>query len=449
MTYCSLIFLLAFLPLTIILQVVDNSSEYKNFALVIMSALFLFWGRPVWILLLFLTTLPTWALGFMGASQKLLFKNLSVALAILVNGGAYAFFANAENLSSVMGFEIPALVGVGFYALSSIAYVSDCSLGLIKPEKNYFYILTYLTMFPTMLCGPLVRYSDIKDQLRVKDRMTADNVSHGFTRFIIGLSKVVILALPLKEVYSVCINSSTAYGSLFGIIVFILFFFTLFTGYTDMAIGLARIMGLTLPENFSSLDLSTGVTGAVMSFNKTVIRFIDDCVFSPVNSNAKNNIPLCIAIIIFSLILGVWFGGSAMTILFCLFIGILLVLEELLLSRFFAKTSRFIVGVYTVLAVFIALAIFAFGFADISPLTAVKNLTGGGNGNITPVWNTLSEHIFLIIFTALFMSPLRKLLKKLLVKTAANVKCGYGVVRIAQTIALTALYVICIFAVAV
>ena len=124
-------------------------------------------------------------------------------------------------------------------------------------------------------------------------------------------------------------------------------------------------------------------------------------------------------------------------------------LEELLLSRFFAKTSRFIVGVYTVLAVFIALAIFAFGFADISPLTAVQNLTGGGNGNITPVWDTLSEHIFLIIFTALFMSPLRKLLKKLLVKTAANVKFGYGVVRIAQTIALTALYVICIFAVAV
>lgn len=449
MTYCSLIFLLAFLPLAIILQVADNSSEYKNFALIIMSALFLFWGRPVWILLLFATTLVTWALGFMADSKKLSLKNISLALAILVNGGAYAFFANAENLSAVMGFSIPALVGVGFYALSSISYVSDCSLGLIKPEKNYFYILTYLTMFPTMLCGPLVRYSDIKDQLRFKNRMTADNVSCGFTRFVIGLAKVVILAMPLKEVYFVCINSATAYGSLFGIIVFIMFFFTLFTGYTDMAIGLARIMGFTLPENFSALNLSTGVTGAVMSFNKTVIRFVDDCVFSPINQNTKNNIPLCVAIILFSVILGVWFGGSAMTIIFCIFIGILLALEELVLSRFFAKTSRFIVGVYTVLSVFSALAIFAFGFADISPLEAFKNLTGGGNGNITVVWNALSEHIFLIIFTAIFMSPLRKLLKKLMVKTASNVKCGYGVVRIAQTISLTALYVICIFAVAV
>lgn len=449
MTYCSIIFLLAFLPLTIILQVVDNSSEYKNFALVIMSALFLFWGRPVWILLLMLTTVITWALGFMAGSQRLLLKNLSVALAVIVNGGAYAFFANAENFSAVLGFEIPALVGTGFYALSSIAYVCDCSHRIIAPEKNYFYILTYLTMFPTMLCGPLVRYSDVKSQLREKNRMTADNVSSGFTRFVIGLAKVVIIASPLGEVYSVCINSSTAYGAFFGIIAFILYFFTLFTGYTDMAIGLARILGFTLPENFSVLNLSAGVTGAVMSFNKTVIRFIDDCVFSPVNRNAKNSIPLCVMIIVFSAILGVWFGGSAMTIMFCLLIGILLVLEELVLSRFFAKTPRFIVAVYTALAILAALSLFAFGFADIAPATAINSLTGNGNGDIKPVWDILSEHIFLIIFAILFVSPLRRLLKKLMVKTASKVKSGYGIVRIAQTICLTALYVICVFAVAV
>lgn len=434
--YCDVLFVLVLLPLTLLLQTVDNSSEYKNFILVLSGMLFLAWGRPLWILLLLATTFIDYGAGFLAGSDSKAKKICGISLSVSVNSLVFVLFTFGKDFGLSI---LPTLFGIGFYSLRGISYTADCFHGKIKPEKNCFYILTYMSMFPLMSAGPLVRYGKLRPQLAVGNRINSSNVSEGYSRFIIGLAKAVLVAYPLGEVYSICINSANAYGTLFGIMIFILYFSFLFKGYTDMSIGMGKMFGFVFPENFSPLSLTSGITGAVMSYNRTVIGFIDDCVFSPVNRKAKSHAPLCIAILLFSLLLGVWFGGSICTVLFCAFFGVLVVLEELFISRFFAKTPKFIVAVYTSIMLLAGFSLFAFGFAELSPITAFSNLLGFGSGSFAPVAQAIKSNCILIAFAILFLTPLKDKAKLAVLKYCYVNDNGYATYRIFQTVSLAAL----------
>lgn len=448
MLFTNLIFIFIFIPVTIIIFSLDQSSEYKNFIMILASVVFLCWGRPVWVLLILLTTLADWGLGFLAHKKDKRSARAAVALSALSNLIVFVLFTFGEQiftnqLNMHMSIRFPVIFGIGFYCLRGFSYVMDCYGQKIKPEKNYFYILTYASLFQLFPAGPLVRYGEIKEQLRQGGRINAASLSDGFGRYTIGLAKVILIAKPLESVFEDCMTSSTALGAIAGAVVFFIFFYFLFVGYTDMSIGLGKVFGLHFPENFSKTSLSSGCTGAVMGYNTTVISFFDDAFLSPINRRAKGRMPLCAMIILFSAVLGVWFGATPESLLFCLYFGVVIVIEELFLGRIFAKLPRFIVRVYTIIVTIIGWTFFACSQSGISVKEFFRAFFVNANGNIDIVNKQLMAHCILIVFALLLITSLKDKLKHAIQKQAVRSENGYAVYRCLQTVALMVLFCTC------
>ena len=453
MQFTDLFFLFCFVPVTLLLSFLERSCEYKNFILFISSVLFFTWGRPFIVSLFLLTAVFDWGMGLLCAPEKSKAVRVTALTADLVMN-VFVFMLGARN-SLFEGIELLTLsdklipVGAMFYGIRGFSYVYDVFSGRTPVEKNPFCILTYMVSFPLMPAGPVVRYGQIRDQIR-KREITGEKINAGLTRITLGLTKLSVLAPVLQKLCEAGLseNEITVTGSWAGMLCYIFRFCVVFAGYTDMAIGLGKLFGFDYPESFKAIDMKKGIKGFANSFNSSLNHLMGDVIVKPLR--ARGQLLGFLGILFSSAVIGAWFSDSLFFIVAGLVTGLFIILEELFLKDTLEKILPLLTWLYTGIILFVVFALTRFD--SLSSLTQwAGGLIGRGEDYILSVAlkNAVTQNAFILAVSVLCYLPFSRsfFAKKL---TAVSEKSArlYGVVRIMQTIALSVMLMLSVIALA-
>ena len=356
MVFSSLAFLCVFLPVVLLLYNLSKNITYKNALLTASSLIFYAWGEPSLLILLiaasvvnYLLALGIGALGI-GAfndKEKRIGAKIFVALAIvfdilMIGVFKYAGFI-VESINSLLGLAVPVPnislpLGISFYTFQILTYVLDVYRKDTPVQKSYLKFLTFVSMFPQLIAGPIVRYSEIADGLDNR-KVTLSDFADGSTQFVIGLSKKVFLANfagDAKDVLFASATMPTVASSWLGIIFYSFQLYFDFSGYSDMAIGIGKMIGLKFPKNFDYPYISRSVTEFWRRWHMTLGSFFRDYVYIPLGGNRCRKPRWLLNIMIVWALTGLWHGASWNFVIWGLYYGVLLVIEKL----FFRKWSK-------------------------------------------------------------------------------------------------------------
>ena len=247
-------------------------------------------------------------------------------------------------------------IGISFFTFQALSYVIDIYKNRYKPSKSLLDFMTYISLFPQLVAGPIVRYQDIKEELKDKD-INENNIAKGITRFVIGLSKKVLLANVLGEIIKDLIEVDVLSSWLKPILYTLQIYFD-FSGYSDMAIGLGLILGFKFLENFDYPLLASSITDFWGRWHISLSSWFKDYVYIPLGGNRKGLLKQIINILIVWFLTGFWHGASWNFIIWGLYFGISLIIEKLFLKKYLDKT-KIIKHIYTILIVIISFLIFS------------------------------------------------------------------------------------------
>ena len=436
--YSDLIFIYGFLPITILLSFLDRSTEYKNLILVLTSAVFFTFGKPMIILLLFSTIIFDYLFGLGAGYGRKWFRTLSMFCSIIMNSSLYIIFC-WNSIFKNLGVEqltfskklIP--LCIAFYSIRGISYVGDVYKKRIKPEKNIFCLLVYMISYHFMVVGPIVRYGDISKQIRRRS-ITGQNLNDGLNRFVIGLAKVMILGLAFEKIKTAGLNMNelTPLGAWVGMLAFIGNIYFVFTGYTDMALALGTLNGFKYKENFLPLQLSGYVSGIVKGFNKLLTEFFEDFLVIPYKTDKAKYIA---GVLLSGILIGLWYGFSQNFLIFGLYFALLVIIERLFLKRILDKLPKIIGYCYTLLAVFIGSSIAYFAKLE-DFLRWFKALFGINTDHLVSanMKNKTLAYLFLLIIGIILMIPgIKNTIKTQIKSYSEKSEKNYALCRISQT----------------
>ena len=414
MVFSSLTFLYFFLPLSIIFYFSFKDIRIKNFVLLIFSFIFYAWGEPVWIILLLFSGLLDYFNGLLiDKFREIKFVRLGGLLSsIIINLGLLATFKYSDfiiqNVNFLLGttFTEPNIllpVGISFYTFQTLSYTIDVYKNEVKAEKNLVDFLMYVSLFPQLVAGPIVRYAEVAKETR--DRAFSwDAIHQGVNRFCLGLFKKVVLANSLgilvEKYLQVQFNDLSTPEAWFGIVLYSLQLYFDFSGYSDMAIGLGRIFGFNFPENFRHPYAATSVANFYQRWHMTLGRFLRDYVYIPLGGNKKFQIR---NILVVWFLTGLWHGASWNFVLWGLFLGVFMVIEKIL-KKYFDLLPRFALYAYALVVVNYSRSFFYFDDFDklsvfLGKLFYSPNPIGAG-------WlSDLASYSFLYVVAILFCIP--------------------------------------------
>lgn len=368
MLFSSIPFLYYFLPIVVTLYAIAPKF-LKNTVLLIASLVFYAWGEPKYVFLMIATVSVGYVLGiliekFRGRRLSKVFMTLSVVSSLAALGYfKYADFFIA-NFNRITGLSIPLLrlvlpIGISFYTFQILSYTIDVYRGTTEAQKNPINLATYVALFPQLIAGPIVRYSDISRQLTERTH-SFEKTAHGIRRFIIGLSKKIILANSLGELCDAFMQSgdkSVAFFWLFAFCYMLQIYFD-FSGYSDMAIGLGKLFGFEFMENFNYPFISKSITDFWRRWHISLGSWFRDYVYIPLGGNRVKKPRLLFNIFIVWFLTGFWHGAEWNFIIWGLYFGILLTVEKFYLSDFLKK-HKFFSHIYLVFFVAISFVIFS------------------------------------------------------------------------------------------
>ena len=374
MVFSSFVFLLLFLPITLALYYLAPKKA-KNGILFIASLVFYAWGEPIYILIMLFSTVFDYCNGL--ALERLEKKNKQaprkavLALSVIVNIGLLCFFKYTdfmiETVDSVGGLNLRTLnialpIGISFYTFQTLSYTIDVYRKQVKAQHNIINFGMYICMFPQLIAGPIVRYADIEHQLEINSRkINADNALNGAIRFALGLGKKVLIANQAGALWSEISAQSGASLSVawLGTLAFALQIYFDFSGYSDMAIGLAKMLGFDLLENFNYPYMSKSVTEFWRRWHISLGSWFREYVYIPLGGNRKGLPRQIVNLLIVWFLTGLWHGAGWNFVLWGLYFFVLLVIEKLFLLKLLKKLPAVFGHIYTLLAVLISWAIFA------------------------------------------------------------------------------------------
>lgn len=357
-----------FLPAMLIAYNISKSITYKNIILVIVSLFFYAWGEPVWVVLLIFSALVDYVNGRVidkyyaraGATIALV-SSLVINLGLLVVFKYSGFFTDNINLIfhtdiPKPGLELP--IGISFYTFQTLSYTIDMYRGKTRVQKSFLSFLAYVSMFPQLVAGPIVRYSSVAAELTDR-RVTAEDFAYGVRRFTAGLCKKVMLANSAGSAASMILDSTrlTVMSSWLGIIMYTFQIYFDFSGYSDMAIGLGRMLGFHFPENFEYPYISRNITEFWRRWHISLSSFFRDYVYIPLGGNRYRPIR---NILIVWLLTGFWHGASWNFVLWGLFYALLLLAEKNLFRKKLLKIPAPLCYIYTMFFVILGWALFYF-----------------------------------------------------------------------------------------
>lgn len=447
MVFSDLFFLYAFLPACLLMYFCFKNVHWKNGVLIVFSLIFYAWGEPLWIIILILSVLVNYFCGLIIERFRDTPKaKLGVIISLTVCLGTLAVFKYTdfivENLNALLPFNIPVPhiglpIGISFYTFQIISYTLDAYWGKVKVQRNPFKFLMYVSLFPQLVAGPIVRYGVIEKEIdgRVS---TAEDISKGITRFIIGLGKKVILSNSISTVVISLFGSATegyadissvsVAGMWYGVILLSLWYYFDFSGYSDMAIGLGLIFGFHFNENFNYPFISRNITEFWQRWHISLGSFFRDyLLYVPVFGKRRQY---------FSLFLvwfctGLWHGASWNYIIWGLYFGMFIFIERKIGNKRMKKMPKALAHIYSLLIIAVGFGIFH--FEDLSSLGDFFKSLVGLNGNpltdIT-VQTLFMNNIFLFAAAIVLSIPwLPKLKSFVLTKSA-----GPAVTGAAQTV---------------
>lgn len=372
MVFSSLLFLIFFLPLTAILYYIIPSS-CKNVLLLVVSLVFYAWGEPVYIVLMLLTTLYIWFLTICMdkaitnnhhfKAKCLLILCIVFSLGIL---GIYKYTGFLLDIFPIIEEKIgiidapPLPIGISFYTFQALSYVMDVYRRDVKVQKSWIDFTMYISLFPQLIAGPIVRYVDVEKQL---DERIIDwkDIYHGIIRFIVGLGKKVLLANQVGVIW----NEISELGVLSTMSAWIgafAFFFQIyfdFSGYSDMAIGMGKMLGFQFTENFDYPYEAKSITEFWRRWHITLGTWFREYVYIPLGGNRKGTPRMILNLFIVWLLTGLWHGADWQFILWGIYYFVFLVIEKIGWIKCLQKLPKKVQHFYTIIIVVIGWVMFA------------------------------------------------------------------------------------------
>jgi len=365
MVFASITFLYYFLPIFLIVYFC-SPKKFKNIILLLFSLLFYFYGEPKYILLMIIQVLFAYFMTLIfdkNKSKSLFIFNISFHLFLLCIFKYFNFLIgniNAILNSNISFIDIALPIGISFYTFQIISYEIDVYKGSVPVEKNLLNFATYVFLFPQLIAGPIVRYSDVKEELSNR-KHSFDGFGEGVNRFIIGLSKKVIIANNIGELINILTSTSETSILLYWIlaICYMLQIYFDFSGYSDIAIGLGKMIGFKFPENFNYPYVATSITDFWRRWHITLSTWFKDYVYIPLGGNRTGTGKTIRNILIVWILTGLWHGASWNFVVWGLYFGIILIIEKFLLKKYLDKLPLFLKKVYTLFIVMISFVIFS------------------------------------------------------------------------------------------
>lgn len=422
MVFSDLFFLFVFLPVFALCYLlaawIDRraampSFRWRNSMLVLFSLIFYAWGEPVYVLLMLASVVVNYFVG-LGIDKKgkpFLVLGLVFNLGVLATFKYLSFFC-AELLSWGIPIKVPHIalpIGISFYTFQSISYLIDVYRHTTPVQRNFKNLLLYISMFPQLIAGPIVRYGTVAKE--ITDRhVDSNDLAEGMMRFLRGLGKKVILANQLSEVSSQMLtgggleNLSTV-GSWVGIVAFTLQIYFDFSGYSDMAIGIGRCLGFHFNENFDHPYCCVSITDFWRRWHISLGSFFRDYLYIPLGGNRRHQ---ALNILIVWMLTGFWHGASWNFLLWGVFYGIIVMMEKYTLLKFIDRIPKVFLHIYSLLLVIVGWGIFYFDdFGQMQHF--FKAFFGGATmfSDFAAV-NVMSTRGWLWVMAALFCLPLRE-----------------------------------------
>lgn len=368
MLFSSLFFLCIFLPFTLLLYFTVKKS-LRNYILLIVSLIFYAWGEPKYLAIMLIVILINYLAGIL--IEKVKYKKEVVTIAILANLGILFYFKYynfaLENFNKMYWINLPIIevimpIGISFFIFQGLSYAVDVYRGDVKPQKDFCKLALYISLFPQLIAGPIIKYHDVQKEIESR-KDSLENIYKGLKRFSFGLGKKILLANTLGEVADKIfqLNTSTIDFKIawLGALCYSLQLYFDFSGYSDMAIGLGRVFGFYFLENFNYPYISKSITEFWRRWHISLGSWFREYLYIPLGGNRKGKFRTYLNLFLVFLATGIWHGANYTFIIWGVWHGIFIIIERLIGIENYKKLShRFIRHIYTILIFLIGWVLF-------------------------------------------------------------------------------------------
>jgi alginate O-acetyltransferase complex protein AlgI len=415
MLFSSIDFIYYFLAILIVVYFV-TPNKFRNLLLLLASLIFYWYGEPFYTLIMLFSALSAYTHGLLIQKYR---KRIFLITGVTVNLSLLLFFKYTDffiqNINNFLKADIKLLklalpLGISFYTFQTVSYMIDVYRKDTIAQKNPIKLFLYVTFFPQLIAGPIVRYTDIEKELSYRTH-SLSMISKGITRFVIGLGKKILIANVLGELCGIFRKSdekSILFYWIFAFSYMLQIYFD-FSGYSDMAIGLGHMFGFNFPENFNYPFMSKTITEFWRRWHMTLGTWFRDYVYIPLGGNRVSKAKWIRNIAIVWFLTGFWHGAGWNFILWGVFFAVLLVLEKLFISRLLDKLPGIVARIYVIILLAVSFVIFNGDTKDIL-IGDIKGLFGASQ---IPLYNTttlyyLRSYLVLLVIAIIASTPIVK-----------------------------------------
>ncbi|MEG1828439.1 MAG: MBOAT family O-acyltransferase [Cellulosilyticaceae bacterium] len=426
MVFSSLLFLFIFLPIFLGVYYVAPKG-LRNFILFAASLIFYAWGEPIYVVIMIFSTIVDYTIGLVihkyRANQPI--AKAAMISSVLINLVVLGFFKYSnffiDNMNNLWGMNIELLkialpIGISFYTFQTMSYTIDLYRGKIGVQKNIISFGAYVSMFPQLIAGPIVKYATVEHELNHRVE-SIDGFGEGGIRFIEGLGKKVLIAnnigLLWENIKVMPLIELTTIGAWMGIMAFAFQIYFDFSGYSDMAIGLGKMLGFNFGENFNYPYISKSVTEFWRRWHMSLGSWFREYLYIPLGGNRVKKSRFYINLLIVWFLTGFWHGAGWNFILWGLFFGMIMIVERMILLKYLEKSPAYIARIYLIVVVLISWVFFSLETLP-QIVGYLKTMFGLGEG----VWidkQTLyymTNYLMIFIVAILFATPIMKRLRE-------------------------------------
>ncbi len=445
MLFSSITFLYYFLPIIILLYYL-MPKKYRNVTLLVFSLIFYFYGEksPVLIIACILNYVFGMLIGKSDKTERKIYLIIGIVINLLLL--VYYKYCNffIENVNVLFNIDIKYLsvvlpLGISFFTFQNISYLIDVYRGEVEAQRSIVKYATYITFFPQLIAGPIVRYKDINEELENREE-TVDTFGYGVKRFIIGLSKKVLIANTIGQMCTIFagVQAKTTLSYIIQAIGYTLQIYFDFSGYSDMAIGLGAFFGFHIKENFNYPLIATSITDFWRRWHISLSSFFKDYIYIPLGGNRKGKVRHIFNILIVWALTGFWHGANWNFILWGIYFFVFLIIEKLVLRKHLK--NGILSHIYTIVVVLVSFVIFNVE-STFEIGIFIKNMFGFGNiqfANFETLYH-LKNYAIVILIAIICSTPLlTKCLEKL-----NNMKKIKGILSVVEPIVYMMLLIAC------
>lgn len=449
MLFSSIPFLYYFLPIVLALYFIVPK-KFKNLVLLLSSLFFYFWGEKTYTLVMLGVSVINYIAGLIIDKKRgTILAKIALISSIIVSIGTLGLFKYADffisNINAIFRSDIGLLkiimpIGISFYTFQILSYTIDLYNNKAKVQKNMLNFITYVTLFPQLIAGPIVRYVDVEKELEDRTH-SIDKTAQGIGRFIIGLAKKVLISNTLYEFIEISKtteDSSVLFMWLYAFAYALHIYFD-FSGYSDMAIGLGKIFGFNFMENFNYPYISKSITEFWRRWHISLGSWFRDYVYIPLGGNRVSKIKWLRNILIVWALTGFWHGADWSFILWGLMFGLLLLIEKMVIGKNIEKVPTFLSWAYTMFFVLISWVLFDSANLELA-LERLKVMFGFGSVSIITSETLYYLRSYLVIFIISIISA-TPLVKNLILKIKEK-EAGKKIINVLEPIIYAMLLVI-------